>query len=63
MDRWVPCPDHRDKTQRRYCYLCEELTEAEIMERQVRRRLWNTDLGRWRLTLIDILEQQRDRKG
>jgi hypothetical protein len=46
-------------TGRRY----EELTEEQIMERQVRRRLWETDLGRWRLTLIDILEQQRDRKG
>jgi hypothetical protein len=26
----------------------------------VRRRLWHTDLGRWRLTLIDILAAERE---
>jgi len=23
IDRWVPCPDHRDKTIRDKCYICE----------------------------------------
>lgn len=23
VDRWVPCPDHRDKTERGKCYVCE----------------------------------------
>lgn len=23
VSRWVPCPDHRDKTERGICYVCE----------------------------------------
>jgi hypothetical protein len=23
IDRWVPCPDHRDKTEPGRCYVCE----------------------------------------
>lgn len=23
VDRWVPCPDHRDKTDSGRCYVCE----------------------------------------
>lgn len=30
VDRWVPCPDHRDKTERGMCYVCRaESAECE----------------------------------
>lgn len=32
VDRWVPCPDHRDKTERGRCYVCENESLRRLAE-------------------------------